>query len=107
VGDFERLKHFGGPCIASGGVASPGRVDKDQVVGHREIPVCRRRTDQRREGCAGGWVAVIDGSPAIGDRAGRGSEEPGDDAQQRGLAGAVRAADDDALAWPRDQVSGM
>ena len=76
------------------------------MVGQGEVAVGRRGSDQRRDVLAGGPSSLV-GRVAV-DRHGAGGrgEQPGDEAQQGGLARPVRAADDDARPRFGDQADG-
>ena len=92
------------PLRAGARLAAPRRVDEGQVVGQGEVAVGRRGPDQGRDVLAGGAASLV-GRVAV-DRHGAagGGEQPGDEAQQGGLARPVRAPHDDARPRLGDQA---
>ena len=76
------------------------------MVGQGEVAVGRRGPDQRRDGLAGRAAPLVGRVAVDGHGAGGRGEQPGDEAQQGGLARPVRAAHDDARPRLGDQVGG-
>ncbi len=97
VADLERREHLLGPLLGALAPA-PGRVDEDEVVDEGEVAVRRRGAEQRRDRRPADGVALVDGAPLEGDRAGARGGRPGQQPQQRGLARAVLPAQDGAAA---------